>query len=59
MNTFFGGLVLALGMALLNGTATPASSVCLVFPEFRSPGLVEVANDDSCIVACARHRTVP
>ena len=59
MKTFFGGLALAAGMALLNGIATPSSSLCLVFPEFQSPGLAEVANDDSCIAACARRRTGP
>ena len=38
MKSFLGGLALATGMALLNGTVTPPPSVCFVFPKFESHG---------------------
>ena len=45
MKSFLGGLALASTMALLGGTATPQSSVCLLFPRFEA-ATVEVVDGD-------------
>jgi hypothetical protein len=53
VKSFLGGLALAMGMALLNGAATPPLSVCLLLPDFESRTTVELPDDD-CRTACAR-----
>ena len=52
MKSFLGGLALAMGMALLGGTATPQPSVCLLFPRFES-ATVDVV-EHTCRTACLR-----
>jgi len=58
MKSFLGGLVLATGMALLNGATTPLPSVCLLLPDLELRASVDLADDD-CSTVCARRRRNP
>ena len=53
MKTFLGGLTLAMVMALLNGAATPAPSVCILLPRI-NVGTDIGTGEPSCREVCNR-----
>ena len=56
MKSFLGGLALATGMALLNGTGTPPPAMCLLLPNIESYAPTEFT-EDTCSAACSSRRS--